>query len=659
MAPETDMAGVGTEAGTVTGAEASYRAGGLVAEDIDAFLEQHRHKSLLRFIACGSVDDGKSTLIGRLLYDSRTVFDDQLEALEADSRRMGTQGGAIDFALLVDGLAAEREQGITIDVAYRFFSTEKRKFIVADTPGHEQYTRNMVTGASTADLAVILVDARKGVLTQTRRHSTLVHLLGVRHLVLAVNKMDLIDYDQARYQAIVADYRAFAAGIGIVGGITAIPVSGLGGDNVARRSDAMPWHDGPTLIAHLDSVEVDAVQDQQRPFRMPVQWVNRPDPGFRGFAGLVASGAIRPGDAVRVLPSGRTTRVARIVTMDGDLSVAVAGQSVTLTLDDEVDCSRGSVLASADAPPEAADQFEANLVWMADEAMLPGRSYWLKLATETVTATIHAPKYQVNVNTLEHLAAKTLELNAIGVVTLSTDRPVVFEPYADSRTLGGFVLIDKISNATVAAGMIRYALRRAQNVHWQAIDISRESHAKQKGQSPALVWFTGLSGAGKSTIANLVQKRLHAMGRHSFLLDGDNVRHGLNRDLGFTDADRVENIRRVGEVAKLMTDAGLIVLTAFISPFRAERRMVRDMMPAGEFIEVHVDATLEDAEKRDVKGLYAKARAGTLRNFTGIDSPYEPPEAAELRLDTATLTPEQAAERVVELVLRGQDRSGG
>ncbi len=649
MALETDVAEVG----------ASYRADGLVAEDIDAFLEQHRHKSLLRFIACGSVDDGKSTLIGRLLYDSRTVFDDQLEALQADSRRMGTQGGAIDFALLVDGLAAEREQGITIDVAYRFFSTQQRKFIVADTPGHEQYTRNMVTGASTADLAVILVDARKGVLTQTRRHSTLVHLLGVRHLVLAVNKMDLIGYDQARYDAIVADYRAFAARIGVVGGITAIPVSGLGGDNIAGRSEAMPWHHGPTLIAHLDAVEVDAVQDQQRPFRMPVQWVNRPDPGFRGFAGLVASGAVRPGDAVRVLPSGRTTRVARIVTMDGDLPVAVAGQSVTLTLDDEVDCSRGSVLAAADAPPEAADQFEASLVWMADEAMLPGRSYWLKLATQTVTATIHAPKYQVNVNTLEHLAAKTLELNAIGVVTLSTDRPVVFEPYADSRTLGGFVLIDKISNATVAAGMIRFALRRAQNVHWQAIDISRESHASQKGQKPALVWFTGLSGAGKSTVANLVQKRLHAMGRHSFLLDGDNVRHGLNRDLGFTDADRVENIRRVGEVAKLMTDAGLIVLTAFISPFRAERRMVRDMMPAGEFIEVHVDATLEDAEKRDVKGLYAKARAGRLSNFTGIDSPYEPPEAAELRLDTAALTPEQAAERVVELVLRGQDRSDG
>ncbi len=636
------------------GVEASYRAAGLVSEDIDAFLEQHRHKSLLRFIACGSVDDGKSTLIGRLLYDSRTVFDDQLAALEADSRRVGTQGGGIDFALLVDGLAAEREQGITIDVAYRFFSTETRKFIVADTPGHEQYTRNMVTGASTADLAVILVDARKGVLTQTRRHSHLVHLLGVRHLVLAVNKMDLIGYDRTRFDAIVAEFRAFADGIGL-DAVTAIPVSGLGGDNVARRSEAMGWYDGPTLVAHLHAVEVDSVRDQERPFRMPVQWVSRPDPGFRGFAGLVASGTVRPGDPVRVLPSGRTARVGRIVTMDGDLPVAAAGQSVTLTLDDEIDCSRGNVLAAADAPPEAADQFEASLVWMADEAMLPGRSYWLKLATQTVTATIHAPKYQVNVNTLEHLAARMLELNAIGVVTLSTDRPIVFEPYAGSRTLGGFVLVDRISNATVAAGMIRFALRRAQNVHWQAIDVSRESHARQKGQSPALVWFTGLSGAGKSTIANLVQKRLHALGKHSFLLDGDNVRHGLNRDLGFTDADRVENIRRVGEVAKLMTDAGLIVLTAFISPFRAERRMVRDMMPAGEFIEVHVDATLDDAERRDVKGLYAKARSGRLSNFTGIDSPYEPPEHAELCLDTAALTPEQAAERVVELVLRGQE----
>ena len=644
--------------GVKVGADASYRAAGLVKDDIDAFLEQHRHKSLLRFITCGSVDDGKSTLIGRLLYDSRTVFDDQMAVLEADSRRIGTQGAAIDFALLVDGLGAEREQGITIDVAYRFFSTERAKFIVADTPGHEQYTRNMVTGASTADLAVILVDACRGVLTQTRRHSHIVHLLGVRHLVLAVNKMDLIDYDQARYEAIVAEYRQFANGIGI-DGFTAIPVSALRGDNVARRSEAMPWYGGPTLIGHLDAVELDAVRDQGRPFRMPVQWVSRPDPGFRGFAGLVASGTIRPGDPVRVLPSGRTTRVARIVTMDGDLPVAAAGQSVTLTLGDEVDCSRGDVLAAADAPPEAADQFEASLVWMADEAMLPGRPYWLKLATQTVTAQVHAPKYQVNVNTLEHLAARTLELNAIGVVTLSTDRPIVFEPYADSRTLGGFVLIDKISNATAAAGMIRFALRRSQNVHWQAALVTRDSHARQKGQSPALVWFTGLSGAGKSTIANLVQKRLYALDKHSFLLDGDNVRHGLNRDLGFTDADRVENIRRVGEVAKLMTDAGLIVLTAFISPFRAERRMVRDMMPAGEFIEVHVDATLEDAERRDVKGLYAKARAGRLSHFTGIDSPYEPPEHAELRLDTAALTPEQAAERVVELVLRGQGPGDG
>ncbi|MGI4746868.1 MAG: sulfate adenylyltransferase subunit CysN [Janthinobacterium lividum] len=641
---------------TNEGSRTSYQAADLVTQDIDAYLDQHQHKSLLRFIACGSVDDGKSTLIGRLLYDSKMIFDDQLSQLEADSKRIGTQGQNIDFALLVDGLAAEREQGITIDVAYRFFSTEKRKFIVADTPGHEQYTRNMVTGASTADLAIILIDARKGVLTQTRRHSYLAHLIGIRNLVLAVNKMDLIGYDQTRYDAIIADYRSFAEEIGITA-FTPIPVSGLAGDNIASHSDAMPWYDGPALIAHLETVEIDAVLNQSQPFRMPVQWVNRPNLDFRGFAGLIAAGTVRPGDAIRVLPSGRTSTVRRIVTLGADLEVAVAGQSVTLTLADEIDCSRGDVISLADAPPQVADQFEASIVWLANEAMLPGRSYWLKLATQTVTATINAPKYQVNVNTMEHLAAKTLELNAIGVTTLSTDRPIVFEPYAENRTLGGFVLIDKINNATVAAGMIHFSLRRAQNVHWQAIDITRESHAQQKQQSPALVWFTGLSGAGKSTIANLVQKRLHALGKHSFLLDGDNVRHGLNRDLGFTDADRVENIRRVGEVAKLMTDAGLIVLTAFISPFRAERRMVRDMMPDGEFVEVFIDTTLADAEQRDVKGLYAKARAGNLTNFTGIDSPYEPPEHSEIHIATAEMTPEEAAERVVGFILRRQDHA--
>ena len=634
----------------------SYRSDALAASDIDAFLDRHRHKSLLRFITCGSVDDGKSTLIGRLLYDSRTIHDDQLAALEADSRRIGTQGAAIDFALLVDGLAAEREQGITIDVAYRYFSTERRKFIVADTPGHEQYTRNMVTGASTADLAVILVDARKGILTQTRRHSYLVHLLGIRHLVLAVNKMDLVGYDQARYDAIVADYRAFAASIGIAGFVP-MPISGLAGDTVTSHSPNMPWYEGPTLIGHLETVELDVAADQERPFRLAVQLALRPNADFRGYSGLIAAGAVRPGDAVRILPSGRTTRVARIVTFDGDLDLAVAGQSVTLTLADEVDCSRGDVISAAADPPEVADQFEATVVWMADESMLPGRSYLLKLGTQTVSAQVQAPKYQVNVNTTEHLAARTLELNAIGVANLSTDRPLAFEPYADSRDLGGFILIDKISNATVGAGLLHFALRRAANVHWQAIEISRDAHAAQKNQRPRVLWFTGLSGAGKSTIANLVERRLHALGRHTFLLDGDNVRHGLSKDLGFTDADRVENIRRVGEVARLMTDAGLIVLTAFISPFRAERRLVRDMMAPGEFCEIHVDAPLAEAERRDVKGLYAKARRGGLRNFTGIDSPYEAPEHPEIRIDTTAMTAEQAASHVVELLFGLRDEA--
>lgn len=623
----------------------------LIASDIEAYLAQHSTKSLLRFITCGSVDDGKSTLIGRLLYDSRMIFEDQLAALESDSRRHGTQGSEIDFALLVDGLAAEREQGITIDVAYRFFATETRKFIVADTPGHEQYTRNMVTGASTADLAVILVDARKGVLTQTRRHSYLAHLLGIRHLVLAVNKMDLVEYDEAVFERIVADYAVFAKSIGIEA-FTPIPISGFRGDNITTApSPNTPWYKGPSLIRHLETVEVDATADQARPFRMPVQWVNRPNHEFRGFAGLIAGGTVRVGDGVRVLPSGRTSRVSRIVTMDGDLELAVAGQSVTLVLADEIDCSRGSVIAAAEAPPEVSDQFEATLVWMAEAELVPGRAYWLKCGTQTVSATVQAPKYQVNVNSLEHLAAKTLELNAIGVVQLATDRRIVFEPYADSRTLGGFILIDRMTNATVAAGMLHFALRRAQNVHWQATDIGREHHAALKNQKPAVIWLTGLSGAGKSTIANLVEKRLARMNRHTFLLDGDNVRHGLNRDLGFTEADRIENIRRVGEVAKLMTDAGLIVITAFISPFRAEREMVRAMMEPGEFIEVFVDTPLAEAEARDVKGLYAKARAGTLKNFTGIDSPYEAPEAPEIRIDTTRLSAEEAAELIVERLL--------
>ncbi|HEY0594982.1 sulfate adenylyltransferase subunit CysN, partial [Sphingopyxis sp.] len=608
------------------------------------------YKGLLRFITCGSVDDGKSTLIGRLLYESKMIFEDQLAALEADSKRVGTQGQEIDFALLVDGLAAEREQGITIDVAYRFFTTEKRKFIVADTPGHEQYTRNMVTGASTADLAVILIDARKGVLTQTRRHSFLAHLIGIKHIVLAVNKMDLVGYDKSVFDRITLAYRAFASEIGITN-FTAIPISGFKGDNITALSDNTPWFKGPALIEHLETVEIGAAADEAKPFRLPVQWVNRPNLDFRGFSGQLASGKVRPGDAVRILPSGKTTTVDRIVTLDGDLDEAVAGQSVTLTLADEVDCSRGDVIAAADAPPEAADQFEATLVWMADEAMIAGRAYWLKLATQSVSATIQPPKYEINVNTLDHLAAKTLELNGIGVVELSTDKPITFEAYEDNRTLGGFILIDKLTNATVAAGMLHFSLRRAQNVHWQATDIDRDMRANLKNQRPALLWFTGLSGSGKSTIANLVEKKLHRMNRHSFLLDGDNVRHGLNRDLGFTEADRIENIRRVGEVAKLMTDAGLVVITAFISPFKAERDMVRSMLPEGEFIEIFIDTPLAEAERRDVKGLYKKARAGQLKNFTGIDSPYEAPESPEIRIDTTAMTPEEAADLIIDRLL--------
>ena len=629
----------------------------LIATDIDAYLEAHQRKSLLRFITCGSVDDGKSTLIGRLLYDSKLIFEDQLAALEADSKKLGTQGGEIDFALLVDGLAAEREQGITIDVAYRFFSTDRRKFIVADTPGHEQYTRNMITGASTADLAVILIDARKGVLTQTRRHSFLVSLIGIRHIVLAVNKMDLVGYDAAVFETIALDYRAFAAEIGLAE-ILAIPISGLKGDNITSASPATPWYGGPTLMQHLEPVEIDETRLQAGPLRLPVQWVNRPNLDFRGFAGEIASGMARPGDAVRILPSGRESRIVRIVTKDGDLDLAVAGQSVTLTLADEVDCSRGDIIVAADAPAEVADQFETTIVWMAEEPLLPGRPYWLKIGAKTVSATITEPKYKINVNTLEHLAAKQLELNEIAVCNISLDQSVAFDPYEQNHDTGGFILIDRITNGTVGAGMIRFALRRAQNIHWQALDVSKATRAAAKNQRPAVLWFTGLSGAGKSTIANLVEKKLQAMGRHTYILDGDNVRHGLNRDLGFTDADRVENIRRVAEVARLMADAGLIVLVSFISPFRAERDLARGLMPEGEFLEVYVDTPLAVAEQRDVKGLYKKARAGELKNFTGIDSPYEPPEHPEIRVDTSVLTPAEAAELVVaRMDDRGEDYS--
>lgn len=618
----------------------------LIASDIDAYLAQHENKSLLRFITCGSVDDGKSTLIGRLLYESKVLFEDQLDGLEAESKRFGTQGGAIDFALLVDGLAAEREQGITIDVAYRFFSTDRRKFIVADTPGHEQYTRNMVTGASTADAAVILCDARAGILTQTRRHSYLVSLLGIRNVVLAVNKMDLMRYDEGVYDALVEEYRAFAAPLGIEN-ITAIPMSALEGDNVTSPSVNMPWYHGTTLLSWLETVRVDADVLASGPFRMPVQWVNRPNLDFRGYAGTLASGKVRPGDAIRVQPSGRTSTVARIVTMDGDLDEAVAGQSVTLTLADEIDASRGDVISTSENPAGAADQFETTIVWMHEEPMLAGRPYLLKLGTRTVTATITSIRHEVNVNTLEHSAARQLELNAIGVCHVKTDRPLPFDAYADSKDLGGFILIDRLSNATVGAGMVHFALRRADNIHHQATDVGKPRRAEMKGQKPCVVWFTGLSGAGKSTIANLVEVKLAELGHHTYLLDGDNVRHGLNNDLGFTDADRVENIRRIGEVAALMVDAGLIVLTAFISPFRSERGLARSLVGDGEFIEAYVETPLAIAEERDPKGLYRKARRGELKNFTGIDSPYEAPESPEILVDTSAMSAEQAAERVV------------
>jgi bifunctional enzyme CysN/CysC len=629
---------------------AIYRTDALIAKDIDAYLESHQNKSLLRFITCGSVDDGKSTLIGRLLYDSKMIFEDQLAQLEADSKKIGTQGQEIDFALLVDGLAAEREQGITIDVAYRFFATEKRKFIVADTPGHEQYTRNMVTGASTADLAVILIDARKGVLTQTRRHSYLCHLLGIKNIVLAVNKMDLVGYDQSVFNTIINDYKVFANSIGIID-FTPIPISGFKGDNIAVHSGATAWYSGPPLMEHLEGVRLDQKSGAARDFRMPVQWVNRPNLDFRGFSGKVAAGAIQPGDVVRILPSGKTSHVDRIVTYDGDLDRASEGQSITLTLRDAVDCSRGQIITAANAPLEVADQFETTLIWMDEEALIPGRSYYLKIGAQTVSATVAEPKYQINVNTMEHAAAKTFELNAIGVANITTDRDIPFAPYAENRTLGGFILIDKLTNATVGAGLINFALRRAQNIHWQATDITRNHHAALKNQKPAVLWMTGLSGSGKSTIANAVEKKLASMNRHTFLLDGDNVRHGLNKDLGFTDADRIENIRRVGEVARLMTDAGLIVITAFISPFRSEREMVRSMMEPGEFVEVFIDTPIVVAEARDVKGLYAKARSGQLKNFTGIDSPYEKPLAPEIYIDTTKVTIDEAAETIVAKLL--------
>jgi bifunctional enzyme CysN/CysC len=615
-------------------------------DDLDAIIRAHNEKSLLRFVMCGSVDDGKSTLIGRLLYESRALFVDQLAALEADSKVSGTQGEDLDLALLLDGLAAEREQGITIDVAYRHFSTERRHFIVADTPGHEQYTRNMVTGASTADSAVILIDARKGVLTQTRRHSQLVALLGVRDVAVAVNKMDLVDYSEARFAEIEEEYRRFANQIGLEH-VTCIPVSALKGDNVLVRSDVMAWYHGPTLMGYLETVDVDE-QLQSRPFRMPVQWVNRPNLDFRGYAGTISSGVIRPGDRVMIAPSGRESRVERIVTADGDLDQAVAGQSVTLTLADELDVTRGDVIAHNDEPPGTADQFEATIVWMGDKPMLRGRSYLMRIGGKTVTATIAPLKHKLRIESLEHVAATKLELNEIGVCDLECSQPIAFDPYIENRETGGFILIDRITNITVGAGLIHYALRRSQNVRWQAVQIDKHERGTSLHQQPTVLWFTGLSGAGKSTIANLVESELHRRGQHTYMLDGDNVRHGLNADLGFTEADRVENIRRVAEVAKLMVDAGLIVLVSFISPFRAERQMARSLLEPREFMEIHIDTPLAVAEERDPKGLYRKARRGELVNFTGIDSPYEPPERPDIRLDTTQLSARDAARTVLD-----------
>ena len=618
----------------------------LIAEDISAYLEAHENKSLLRFITCGSVDDGKSTLIGRLLYDSKMIFEDQLDALESDSKKHGTQGENIDFALLVDGLSAEREQGITIDVAYRFFSTDRRKFIVADTPGHEQYTRNMATGASTADLAILMIDARKGVLTQTRRHSFIASSLGIRKLVLAINKMDLVDYDEAVYNRIEQDFLEFAEELSAGIEIQAIPMSALAGDNITDNSDNMPWYSGPPLMEYLETVPVDD-QRVSAPFRMPVQWVNRPNLDFRGFSGQIASGSIKPGDKVKTLPSAKETTIERVVVHGGDLKEGIAGQSVTLTFADEVDTSRGDVICAAGEPAEVADQFQVRVLWMADTEMLPGRRYLVKIGAKTVTGTVLDLKFGIDVNTLQDKPAKTLGLNDFGVITMALDQPIAFDPYDVNRETGGFIFIDRMTNNTVGLGLIDFALRRAGNIHWQALDVDRIALAKQKEQKPAVLWFTGLSGSGKSTIANALQQKLFAMGKHTFVLDGDNVRHGLNRDLGFTDADRVENIRRVSNVSKLMSDAGLITLVSFISPFRSERQMARNMMADGEFVEIFVDTPLEVAEERDVKGLYKRARAGEIKNFTGLDSPYEAPENAEIVINTVDQSAEEAADQII------------
>jgi len=619
----------------------------LIASDIEAYLSAHEQKDLLRFITCGSVDDGKSTLIGRMLYESKLLFDDHIAQLEADSKRVGTQGGDIDFALLVDGLAAEREQGITIDVAYRFFSTDHRKFIVADTPGHEEYTRNMATGASTAEVAIILVDARHGVLTQTRRHSFITSMVGVRKVLLAVNKLDLVDYSQETYDSIVAEYNVFAEEALNLEEITPIPISALKGDNIIEPSSNTPWYDGPTVMEYLETVNVSETS-QESPFRMPVQLVLRPDLDFRGYSGMISSGLVRPGDAIKALPSGKISRVDRIVTWEGDRDIAGAGRSVTLTLEDEVDISRGDVIATADSPCEMADQFQSRILWMSEDAMMPGRQYLFKCGTQTATIIPAKPKHRIDVNTLEELPAKILGLNEIGVCNISLDRRIAFDPYVENRAMGGFIIIDKLSNNTVGMGLIDFALRRADNVHWQAMDVTRASRAEQKSQKPKLVWLTGFSGSGKSSIANVLEKKLQALGKHTITLDGDNVRHGLNRDLGFTPQDRVENIRRISEVANLMLDAGLICITSFISPYQSDRDSARSLVQEGEFVEVFIDTPLDVCEQRDTKGLYAKARAGELPNFTGISSPYEPPANPEVHIKTTQMSVEEAADLIIE-----------
>ena len=622
----------------------------LISTDIELYLKSHEEKSLLRFITCGSVDDGKSTLIGRMLYESQMLFDDQLSALKSDSKKIGTQGNEMDFALLVDGLAAEREQGITIDVAYRFFSTDKRKYIVADTPGHEEYTRNMATGASTADVAIILIDAKQGVLTQTRRHSFIVSMVGVKKVLLAVNKLDLVDYSEEVYRQIVSDYSDFAESALNIDSITAIPISALLGDNVVERSEKTPWYTGETIMGHLENIEV-RNQRKQTSFRMPVQWVNRPNSNFRGFSGLIASGETKIGDKVRLHPGGKESSIASIVTWEGELQQASVGQSVTITLNDEIDVSRGDTIAVSTDPCGESDQFQSRILWMSDNPMIPGRQYIFKSNTQTTTLTLGKLKHRIDVNTLNHLPAKTLELNEIGVCNISLDKRIAFDPYDDNRTMGGFIVIDRLSNNTVGMGLIDFALRRSENIHWQKMDVSKESRAEQKSQAAKIIWFTGLSGSGKSSIANILEKKLQALGKHTITLDGDNMRHGLNRDLGFTTADRVENIRRVGEVAKLMVNSGLICITSFISPFESERKMARSLVPENEFIEVYIDTPLSVCEERDVKGLYAKARTGEIPNFTGISSPYESPENPEIRIDTTKLSAEEAANQIIEFIL--------